>query len=88
MLGFLKNAWDKHVENNMDSYKRDIKRQSLSCNRCNKLSVPVFGTSGNYECLGCGRRFTNKNHHIKSRMPNMSEKLYLTLCDEIREGIK
>lgn len=87
MLNFLKGAWDAVVENNMEKYKRTIKRHSLSCNRCNTLAVPVFGTSGNYECLGCGKRFTNKNHRIQSGMPNMSEKLYLQLCEEMkREG--
>ena len=42
-----------------------LKRQSLSCGRCNSLSVPILDTADRYKCIKCGRQFISTKHHIR-----------------------
>ena len=42
-----------------------LKRQSLSCDRCNSLSVPILDTADRYKCIKCERQFISAKHHIR-----------------------
>ncbi|SFI22720.1 hypothetical protein SAMN05444507_106360 [Pseudomonas syringae] len=42
-----------------------LKRQSLSCDRCNSLSVPILDTADRYKCIKCERQFISAEHHIR-----------------------
>jgi hypothetical protein len=42
-----------------------LKRQSLSCSRCNSLSVPILDTADRYKCIKCERQFISAKHHIR-----------------------
>lgn len=55
-------------ESEKKEWERIIKRESLSCNRCNGLAAPVFGTVNKYECQSCQRRFTNTKHYINKKL--------------------
>lgn len=51
---------------------------SLTCH-CKGLAVPIYGTSNNYLCSKCGRRFANARHSLKltSEQYNVGYKLFL-----------
>lgn len=42
-----------------------LKRQSLSCDRCNSLSIPILDTENRYKCTKCARQFISAKHHIR-----------------------
>ena len=89
MLKFLRGALDAYHDNRDAKWKRMMKREALSCNNCNNSSVPVYGSRNKYECLGCGRRFTNTAHNIANRISNTSskfhEKNYNVLIAELKK---
>jgi hypothetical protein len=43
-----------------------LKRQSLSCDKCNSLSVPILDTTDRYKCIKCERQFISAKHHIRN----------------------
>lgn len=43
-------------------------QESLSCNRCNSIAIPIYGTVNKYKCTGCGRQFSNTKHNIESKL--------------------
>ena len=42
-----------------------LKRQSLSCDRCNSLSIPILDTADRYKCIKCSRQFISAKHYIR-----------------------
>lgn len=42
-----------------------LKRQSLSCDRCNSLSIPILDTADRYRCIKCSRQFISAKHDIR-----------------------
>lgn len=43
-----------------------LKRQSLSCDRCNSLSIPILDTADRYRCIKCSRQFISAKHYIRN----------------------
>lgn len=44
--------------------KKIIISQSLSCNRCHALAVPILETKNRYRCASCGRQFLGPNYNL------------------------
>lgn len=91
MLKFLKKALNSYHGQRDKQWKRLMKRHALSCNRCNRLAIPVYGTGNKYECLGCGRRFTNSTHNIAKELGNVQshhhENNYNDLAKELKSEV-
>lgn len=91
MFKFFRRALDAYHDDRDAKRKIIIKREALSCNNCNTLSVPVYGTRNKYECLGCGRRFKNTTHNIANKISNTSsifhEKNYNDVIAELKKEI-
>lgn len=60
----------ENKEKSLNELSSFFEKWSLSCNKCNKLSIPILGTSNRYKCVGCGRQFTGSNHYISEKINN------------------
>lgn len=63
---------DAFQEERIELIRSYLKTNAISCNRCNSLGVPIYGTSNHYRCKECGRQFTNSNHGLMRRLNNMA----------------
>lgn len=43
-----------------------LKRRSLSCDKCNSLSIPILDTADRYKCIKCARQFISAQHFIRN----------------------
>jgi DNA-directed RNA polymerase subunit RPC12/RpoP len=57
-----------------------LKSESLSCNKCNGLSIPLYDSENKYRCIKCGRQFSNTRHNISSKI---RRKTYNECIDEV-----
>lgn len=75
LINSIKTWWKKDLERHefkkREKYWKNVRetadqlvRISLSCKKCNSISVPVFGTESHYCCLKCGNRFVSKVHNF------------------------
>ncbi|MEB0040428.1 hypothetical protein [Pseudomonas sp. MH10] len=70
-----------------------LKRQSLSCNKCNNLSVPILDTADHYKCIKCARQFISTRHYIRTVILDSfkdswtTQRLILKYYDECVERI-
>ncbi|WP_128690948.1 hypothetical protein [Chromohalobacter israelensis] len=58
-------------EHNMKRLKKAvaiIRDESLTCAKCEALSVPIKGTHNKYRCLECNRQFANTKHDVGSML--------------------
>ena len=72
VFGFLKDTFesvtDSIKEANKESVKEIILSESLSCNKCDALAVPIYESDNKYKCTGCSRQFSNSKHYIGSKI--------------------
>jgi hypothetical protein len=45
-----------------------IEAESVSCNKCNILAVPICQTDNKYRCLSCARQFAGARHEITKKL--------------------
>lgn len=64
----------------IESVKALLKSESLSCNKCNGLSIPLYDSDNKYKCIKCGRQFSNARHNIRSKV---RRKYYDECIDDI-----
>ena len=70
----ITNAFDPEAqsEQKIESIRAFLVASSISCNRCNSLGIPIYGTSNRYRCKSCGRQFPNCEHGLMWRLHNMA----------------
>ncbi|QFS18894.1 hypothetical protein FHP22_15740 (plasmid) [Acinetobacter indicus] len=83
----LKALQEKKYWERVESTANDLNRISLSCKRCNTLSVPVFGTESHYCCLKCGNRFISKKHEFALKYDNSADR-YVYRCPHYNDSIE
>jgi transposase-like protein len=93
-MGLLSGVFDLLLGGDAESREEEryqeaydiIKKNSLSCEKCNGLSPPIHGTNNRYRCVECGRQFVNTNHSLASYYAEtVSEKRYNRCINDLKK---
>jgi DNA-directed RNA polymerase subunit RPC12/RpoP len=72
VFSFLKGAISSGVDSIREANKNRVKQlvldESVSCNKCNSLAVPLYESENKYRCVGCGRQFSNSKHNLARKI--------------------
>lgn len=86
LKNWLNTAAEKSDQLNVKRMKDILKSESLSCNKCDGLSIPLYGSIDKYKCTKCGRQFSNSKHNIQTkiaRSSSLTKKIYDKCANEM-----
>ena len=88
LVAEYKKAGKSLEENAVNSVRSLLLNESLSCAKCDSLSVPIYATANKYRCVKCGRQFSGTSHYIHQRIDrkhsSYSQKYYRMAVEQIR----
>lgn len=88
LFSLVGKAWGAYNQQEEQRWLRIMKRESLTCDTCNSLSVPVYGSADKYVCIKCGRRFSNRKHDIMKKLTKVNTPIQERYYDELTEKLK
>ena len=50
-----------------DIYLTSVKKNGISCRKCDALALPLCNSGNKYKCFSCGRQFTSSKHCISGQ---------------------
>lgn len=70
MFSSLFNSLARHLDPNLyeegrvEHIRSFLEAKALTCDRCNSLALPIYGTTNRYRCTKCGRQFVSNSHGL------------------------